>query len=305
MSFSNLTTNVWDRRTRKMLDDMIDAKLRRVWFENYESNKPLILKHGSYDQAPDLPKTEVIVVGAGWSLSKNIKQLAGEDVPVFACDKTAHMVCRYVKPYAVSAVNTEKTQIGEWLKKFNDEMAVHDYDPDDVTLFVPITINPEIFDVWRGNRVCFMNADNTVPELQVLAYKETGIPPSLRGSNVGMFSVINATTMGAKKIVLMGMTYCYKTMEEALKATRGEGFVAMKDITKSNPDDVLKMGFVYGTLEWVESKNEIVEYAYAMVEHVRILNCSHGGILYERGLIEPCDFGAWKTFLGDKCEMKK
>jgi len=300
MGLSNLTTRVWDEKTRKSLDDMIEAKLRRLWFENYEANKALIMKHGSYDNMPQI--SEAIVVGGGWSLKRNIHELKGVTTPVIACDKVAANVCKFVKPFAVCAVNTEMTKVGDWLTAFRLEMEAQGYSMDDVWFIVPTTVNPEVFDHWTGNKICFVNPSNVSEELVTLTYKETGIPPTIRGSNCGIFSIINAITLCADKIVLLGINYCYLTMDEAIEATRGESFVGLMDITRNNPFDVLGKGFVYATLEWIDMRAELVDIALNAIGHARIINCSEGGIVYEAGLIEPCDFRAWKTFVneGDK-----
>jgi hypothetical protein len=306
-------TQVYTEAAKQQMNDMIDSKIRRMWFENYEANKPIITIHGSLDKKVPVIKDAAIVVGAGWSLDRNIWKLKGlpepvvgmEDgcekvlsgIPIIACDKIAWKVAKYVKPYAVTALNTEKTKIKEWIRKFREVCDEQGYDMNDIWLITPVTINPEVFEEWRGDKIAFTNPENTCPELCSLVATEQEIPATWRGSNVGVFSLITAVMLGAKQVVMLGMNYCYQTKKEAEKASRGFGYVAMLDITQQNPFDDEGKGYVYTALEWVDMRTEMMNFAHDLIGEVKITNCSEGGILYDVGVVDACDFGAWKTFL--------
>ena len=294
-------TDVYDRKTREILNDMVDAKIKRLWFSNYEENKEIIRLHGGWEQIPI--QKSFIVVGAGWSLDKNLWKLKGVDVPVIACDKTAWKVAKFVKPFAVTALNTEKTKIKEWITKFKQVCTEQGHDMNDIWLIVPVTVNPELFEVWSGDKIAFVNPVNTCDEFACLVEKEMEIHATQRGTNVGMFSILMAFSLGAEQIVLLGINYCYLTKKEAETANRGFGYVAIKDINNDNSFDEDGKGYVYTTLEWIDMRTELINYAQDWLNETRIINCSEGGIIYEQGVIEPADFGAWKTFLkGDRIE---
>lgn len=305
-------TEVYDNKTKQLLNDMVDAKIRRMWFDNYEANKQMIALHGSLEKVPVIPDL-ALIVGAGWSVEANIWKLKGlpapvievEDgvekvvsgIPVIACDKIAWKVAKYVKPFAVTALNTERTRIKDWISKFRKVCEEQGYDLNDIWLVVPVTINPEVFEEWRGNKIAFTNPENTCPELCSLVGNEMTIPPTFRGSNVGIYSLITAVMLGAKQVVMLGMNYCYQTKKEAETASRGFGYVAMLDITQRNPFDEEKKGYVYTTLDWIDMRAELLNFAHDLLNEVKITNCSEGGIVYEVGVVDACDFGAWKTFL--------
>lgn len=295
---SQLNINVFDRKTRKLLDDMTDSRIRRLWFENYEANKEMVKKWGGVlDNCPKLD--EAIVVGAGWSLDKNIWKLKGVNVPVIVCDKSAWRVGKFVKPFAITALNTEKTEVSQWLDKFRQTAKEMCYDIDDIWLIAPVTVDPEVFTFWSG-KVAFTNPQNTCQELNTLVYQETGIVPTLRGSNVGLYSIITAVSLGVSKAVILGMPFCYQTREEARAAGRKFGFCYIQDINQKNPFDKEFGMYVFCTFEWLDMRSEAINFCMDVLADVRFINCSEGGILYEEGVIEPCDFGAWKTFLTEQ-----
>jgi hypothetical protein len=285
---SKLNKDVFDNKTIRMIDDVIDSKIKRLWFQNYEANKGLIKES---KKLTDIPLVDsAIVVGAGWSLSQNAAHLAETDIPVIVCDKAADFISQFVTPFAVAALNTEETEVGAWLLKFKNSMEKSGRSLDDVWFIVPVTVNPEVFKVWTGKKIAFVNADNTCPELVTLVQAETGIEPTLRGDNVGFFAVITAVTLGAKVISMIGMNYCYESKGEALEATNGYSYVMLRDVRDVE---------VYTTLDWLHLRAQFINFCMAMIEqaNVRFINCSEGGILYEVGVVRDGDFKSWLAMM--------
>jgi hypothetical protein len=281
-----MEVDVYDRRTRAQLNDGLDAKLRRMWFENYEKNLEDIKANGGIDGR--MPTTDqAIIVGAGWTLKKNVHLLGlVSDVPVITCDKAAAMVAKYVTPLAICALNTDKTDVGKWLKDFYESMERRNADPKDVWLVVPVTVNPEIFDHWKG-KIAFINPQNTCEELTTLVQAETGIPATMRGDNSGFFCVITALMLGANSVMMLGMNYSYPTEEEAKKASGGFAWVTIKDVREV---------YVYTTLEWLDVRTEFISFCMDTIDQVRYVNCSEGGIIYQTDVIEALEFKVWVNF---------
>jgi hypothetical protein len=281
-----MEVEVYDRRTRAQLNIGLDAKLRRMWFENYEKNLPDILATGTLSGR--VPTVEqAIVVGAGWSLKKNVHLLASvPEVPVITCDKAAATVAKYVTPLVICALNTDKTSVGAWLTAFYEAMERREADPKDVWLVVPVTVNPEIFEHWKG-KIAFTNPQNTCNELTALVEAETGIPPTARGDNVGYYGVITALMLGANTVLMLGMNYCYQTEAEAKKAN-DFAWVTIKDVR-----DV----YVYTTLDWIDARSEFVTFCEATLEDgIKYVNCSEGGLIYQTDVIDALDFKVWVNF---------
>lgn len=266
--------NPYSRKTRKELDDVVDMRVKRPWFDNYRANKPLIKKWGGITNVPLIEKA--IIVGAGWSLDWNIELLKGCQTPVIATDKSLKRVLRHVKPFAVCALNTGETEIADWL----------DIGETDMWLIAPVTAHPDTFKNWKG-RIAFNNPSNTCPELFQLVEKETGIQPSLRGCNVGYFALINAYTLNAKTVAMLGMNYCYPTEEQAMIATNGDHCVKMRDITGN---------YVYTVLDWLDARREMLDFCLDMADEMRVVNCSEAGIIYEQGVVEGMPFAMWRKF---------
>jgi hypothetical protein len=277
---------VYDRKTRATLNEAVDAKLRRTWFANYERNKKDIEASGGINGRMPSPLETVIVVGAGWTLKKNVHLLASvPDVPVITCDKAAPVVAKYVTPLAICALNTDKTDIKLWLKDFYEVMERRGADPSEVWLVVPVTVNPEVFEQWKG-KVAFVNPQNTCEELTMLVLAETGIPPTQRGDNVGFFGCITAVMLGAKKVIMLGMTYSYEKEDEA-RRVNSWAHVCINDIRDIE---------VYTVLGWLDVRTEFIDFCMDVIDDVRFINCSEGGILYQENLIDALDFKVWIRF---------
>jgi len=266
----------YSRRHRKELDDVIDIRLRSQWFENYEINKHLIKKWGDITHVPIIEKA--IIVGAGWSLDWNIHLLEGCKTPVISTDKSLKRVMKYVKPFAVCALNTGETDIAEWL----------DIGETDIWLIAPVTAHPDTFKNWKGP-MAFVNPQNTCPDLVSLVQAETGIIPTMRGCNAGYFSLITAFTLNAKMTAMLGMNYCYKTEKEALSATCDDHCVKMRDINGK---------FVFTALDWLDARREMLNFCLDIADEMRVVNCSEGGIIYEQGVIDAMTFDLWRQYDG-------
>ena len=278
--------DLYDRKTRASLNDGVDAKMRRAWFANYEKNKEDIKANGGIIGRMKVCLDEVIVVGAGWTLKSNVHLLASvPGVPVIVCDKAAATVAKYVTPYAICALNTDKTDIKGWIDDFYESMERRGADPSEVWLVVPVTVNPEVFERWKG-KVAFVNPQNTCDELHTLVFMETGIPATERGDNVGFFSVITAVMLGAKTVILLGMTYSYQTEKEA-KTVNSWAWVTIKDIRDM---------YVYTLLEWLDVRTEFVDFCMDALNDVRFINCSEGGILYQQDVIDALEMKVWVRF---------
>jgi hypothetical protein len=223
------------------------------------------------------------VVGAGFTLKKNVSMLTSvPDVPVITCDKSAPLVAKYVTPLAICALNTDKTDVKKWLDEFYEVMEKRDADPSDVWLVVPVTVNPEILERWKG-KIAFVNPQNTCEELSTLVLTETCIPATERGDNVGYFAVITAVMLGAKTVLMLGMTYSYEKEEEAVAANEWAQ-VRMKDVR-----DV----FVWTLLDWLDVRSDFVNFCMDFLGEVRFINASEGGILYQTNVIEALSMKVW------------
>lgn len=256
---------------------MVEIKLRKLWFDNYQANKKLIEEWGHITNVPTIERA--ITVGAGWSLRKNVDLLKGCGTPIIATDKAFPMVAPIERPYAVCALNTEKTPVSTWLN-------ATDIDCRDIWLIAPVTVHPDTFSGWRG-QIAFTNPQNTCPELYELVHKETGMPPTLRGGNVGFYALIVAYTLGSKHTAMLGMNYCYEHEHECMAVTRGNHCVKMMDITGN---------YVYTALDWLDARREILDFCFEVADDMVVVNCSEGGIIYEDGLVEGMPFQIWRRF---------
>jgi hypothetical protein len=246
--------------------------VRDKWFRNYEHNLGRIKEHGGYEKLPLI--SSAVVVGAGWSLDRNIELLKGISVPVIATDKSFKRVLEQVKPLAVCALNTENPRIEEWLDAPNEG----------IYLIAPVTADPRTFTKWKGP-IVFVNPSNTCEELTSLVQKETGIPPSYRGENVGIFALVSAVMMRAAHVALLGMNYCYRTEEEAWIATGGNHVVKIMSYTGE---------VVYTVFDWVESRRSFMEFCKSMAGFCTVVNCSEGGIIAEPGTVDTLKFVLWR-----------
>lgn len=274
MSNGHTRFNPYSRKLRKELDGLVDIRLRNQWFENYYANKPLIEKHGGLVNMPLLESA--IIVGAGWSLEKNIHLLKGCKVPVISTDKALKRVMEQAKPFAVCALNTGATEISQWL----------DVDSEGIWLVAPVTAHPDTFKTWKGP-IAFVNPQNTCQELYELVQRETGIIPTIRGCNSGYFSLITAYTLNAKTAVLLGMNYSYQTEGEALAATHNNHVIKMMDVTGN---------YTYTVLDWLDARREFMDFCFEWADEFRVVNCSEGGILYEANLVEHVPFALWREW---------
>jgi len=266
--------NPYSRRFRKELDDLVDIKIRRLWFDNYQANKKLIEEYGHITNVPVIERA--ITVGAGWSLRRNIDLLKGCGTPIITTDKAFPKVLPLEKPYAVCALNTEPTDVSKWLDVGADSR--------DIWLIAPVTAHPDTFKNWRGP-MAFTNPQNTCVELYELVQKEMGFPPTLRGGNVGFYAMILAYTLGSKQTAMLGMNYCYEHEHECMAVTRGNHCIKMVDVTGN---------YVYTAFDWVDSRRELLDFCFEVADDMRVVNCSEGGIIYENGLVEAMPFEMWR-----------
>ena len=264
--------NPFTERESAAQDERVLMAVRQKWFSNYEANRKKYLGFPGLDTLPLV--NSAIVVGAGPTLKRNIDQLEGVKAPVIVADKVFRAVSRYVKPTVVVVVNTENPHIGEWL------MA----DSTDVILVAPITADPRTFENWHGS-VVFVNPDNTCPELTNLVQTETGLIPTYRGENVGMFGLITAITMGAKHVALLGMNYAFEEEEDALEATRDTHVVKIRSYTGE---------WCYTVLDWIDSRRILIEFCESMAGQCTVVNCSEGGILAQPGILDTLKFAIWR-----------
>jgi len=256
-------------------DATISMAVYRQWFENYESNRPLILKSKGIDGLPIIETA--VAVGAGWSLSKNIGLLKDIQVPVITSDKCLKRVLEYTRPLVVCALNTARTDVETWL----------DIDSEGIYLVAPVTAHPRTFTNWKGP-IIFVNPQNTCEELVCLVQKETGLVPSFRGENVGMFTFLTAVSMGAKRVALLGMNYCFEAEEEALNVTRQQHAIKIMDYTGQ---------WVYTVFDWIDSRKSFLEFCdFAKSLGVTVVNCSEGGILWEQGVVDTLKFKLWRRY---------
>jgi hypothetical protein len=154
---------------------------------------------------------------------------------------------------------------------------------------VPVTIDPNIFSSWHG-KVAFVNPLNTCDELCQQVYKDTGIDATVRGDNVGYFSVITAVALNAQEVVMVGMPYSYDNEEAVMNLTGGDHVVKVRDVTKN---------YVYTTLDWLDARREFILFCRDIQAQFRITftNCSEGGVLYQPQVIRACKLGVWIAHL--------
>lgn len=272
-----------------MNDNIIDSKVKRLWFSNYDENKSRI----KYT-IEDVPLIErCVVVGAAWGVEKQLPLLQDCKVPIIACDKIAANVAEYVQPFAVVALNTEPTSVVQWLEDLQKVCQRRFVNINDIWLIVPVTVDPAAIAAWKGEKIAFINPLNTCAEFCQMVDAETNIAPTLRGDNSGYFGVITAYTLGAEEIVMLGMKYCYYDAEFVWAATNQFHCVSIRDIHDN---------IVYTTLDWIDARSEFVNFCDGILEQTtttRFLNASGGGILYEAGVILPTDLKSWLE--GLKC----
>jgi len=306
--------NPYDDRTREAIGKHVDARIQNKWFENYEKNLPYIKRWGGIvkDGKPVVPLSKrFVVVGAGWPLwdgayarsgklgtewttlrvQGNLHYLKDVECPIIVCDKISSQAAMYCKPFAVTALNTGETDVRDWLDKFEVTMN-EQWGPEaleEVWMIVPVTINPEALEGWRG-KIAFINPQNTCDELCLLVQEETGIEPTARGDNVGYFSIVTAISLGAMEIAVIGMPLAYPTEEAVMKVTHGKHCVTLYD-------EVLR-GYIYTTFDWLDSRRELIELIGDFRDRfkVKVVNCTGAGILYQANVIEPLPFSEWVKY---------
>ena len=263
-------------RESQQWDSTILQRVLREAFENYEQNRELILRNGGIDKLPLLETA--IVVGAGWSLAKNVEQLADTSAPIIVSDKVFKTVSCHKKPLMVCALNTTSTDVDKWLD-------VPDVMMKDVWLVAPVTAHPKTFANWKGKKA-FVNGEGLPEEFTTLVTKETGLPVSMRGENVGLFCLVTALSRGAKNVALLGMNYCFEREEDAWKSSGCSHSVKIMDYTGN---------IVYTLYDWLMSRKNIVELCES-VPTAKVINCSEGGIISSPGSLETLSFNIWRRY---------
>jgi len=82
------------------------------------------------------------------------------------------------------------------------------------------------------------------------------------------------------------MTYSYQTEKEAVTVNNWAQ-VRIKDIR-----DV----YVWTLLDWLDVRTEFVDFCMDVLNEVKFINCSEGGILYQQDVIDALDMKVWVRF---------
>lgn len=275
---SSANCNPYSNVFRARLNRITEMRVRDDWFKNYEGNRKLILERQASGECMDNVghRETVLTIGAGWSLGRNLHLIKDLDVPIISCDKALKRVLQHNTPFAVTALNTSETECRDWL----------DIGKTDMWLIAPVTAHPSTFEKWKG-QIAFTNPQNSCEELFALVEKETGIPPTHRGANVGYYSIINAVALRASEVVMIGMNYSYETEEQALNATNQDHVIKMKDVNHQ---------WTYTAFDWIDGRREFMEFCLSFLDMVKFTNCSEGGILYEDDIMQAMPFSMWREF---------
>lgn len=196
---------------REQRSDVVAELLKKEWEENYVQNKRWILardnalaraiEKGGRDKGP------AMVVGAGPSVNKNLKDLDHELYTIYAADKMCpRLVDMGIYPEVVCALNAAHTDVAKWLEPANKR---------GVKLIVPCGVNPEAHEAWEGE-VIFVNAV-TPTGLHERVQAECHYSPVVIGSNVGTMCYTMATHFGHNPIAYIGLDFSFLTRDEVMK----------------------------------------------------------------------------------------
>jgi hypothetical protein len=248
---------------------MVGKHLKQVWEENYIVNKrevrpeewltPQYAKPGDFRPC--------LCVGAGPSLGKTLDKIDPKLYDVVACDKISGILVDVgVMPKYIVALNAAKTNVREWLEKANRE---------DVTLVMPIGVNPITYETWRGKRL-FINAVTTT-RLHERVATETDVVPLTIGSNAGTFAYVLACMTMHNPIGYIGMDFSFLSRRDVLEKQdpRHYNLLEMSDVNGDTR---------YLNLGWFDMAEAFQEMCmmHSQWFGIETFNCTEGGINYSQ-----------------------
>lgn len=267
---------------RQQRREAVLERLRQVWEDNYTIAKPTLLKVPPFAPLMSAAKDQrrpAVAVGAGPSLVQNVDDLNPELYDIVACDKVVPFLLEHgKKPKFVVALNSEPTNVKEWLRPILK-------DPE-VTLIVPCVVWPETW-IDADCNIIFLN-NELGTGLHSRIFAETGHPPIAIGSNAGTFAYLSACYTAHNPVAYIGMNFSFWTKEEIL--------------VHQSPDDYNLIEFYrdgrhnWLTVGWLDMAEAFQEDARAMAQWfgIRTFNATEGGINYSKFVTETTlkDFNA-------------
>jgi len=285
---------------REERSEAVAQQLAAVWERNYLANKRWVVMAEDIDVLEKRTKEGKpkagLVVGAGPSLKKNLKDIDPSLYRIICCEKiSSKLVDMGIIPEFVVALNAEPTDVRKWLEAVSRP---------GVTLIVPCGVDPEAIKGWKGH-IQWVNAITPTGLHERVAHETHGaLQPMAIGSNAGTFGyVVAAEGFRLDPVAYIGLDFSFLTREEVTKRfivgyydnlkvdqARLKELGIEPPVTKEGPlyskeYNVLEMGDINGETRWLDLG--WFDMAQAFQERVRrmqdwydtrTVNCTEGGI---------------------------
>jgi hypothetical protein len=180
--------------------------LQHQWEQNYLANRKEIQKQES--MRPVFMRSTgnpALVVGAGPSLGRNIRDIDPNLYTIIAVDKVVPKLVEWeIYPDYIVALNSVPTDVEKWIAPANGESC----------LVMPCVIEPEAYAHWDGPTL-FINSEVST-KIHYRVEAECGYPPLVIGSNAGTFAYFMAMYLGHNPIAYCGMDFSFLTRKEVM-----------------------------------------------------------------------------------------
>ena len=254
--------------------------LRPLWEENAEENFLKVQK--TIMELPKFGRNKAgVVIGAGYGVEELVEELSVLiDPKLCLCSFPPCTICtdkslplfvkNDIRPDFVVALNTEATDAVKpevWFKDVGKN----------TSLILPITAHRSHVRLWEqndGGDIYWMVPENIDSDLAMKYADRLNVPLINRGSNSGEFAYNMAAFMACNPIVLIGMTYAFRSLFDVLKGQSSQNFEYHHFFVEGKN--------CYTTLPFMEQRTSFLETARVLSEAgIRTFNCSSGGILYD------------------------
>lgn len=188
-----------------------------MWFQNIRYNflTHVLGKPRSLDLRKDYAVGDApcICVGGGPSITdEQLEELANFKGKVFCCNKTYPRLVKYRNPDFVTIIHGTP----EIVQAFSEEATQLAMRESQTVFIVATCVDKGVGDILAANvppeRLVWFNAsipDMFMENIDMMMTLFTDLPNIDTGGNVGVFSLIMATELGAKEVAILGMEHCF------------------------------------------------------------------------------------------------
>ena len=245
----NFYQGVKDTINQRIIDKNTVFLFAGKWQENIIKNIPYVLEsHSIKDFFGTFTNKPAVIVAAGPSLSKNIKQLQGlkEHAVIIAVGTALRPLLRNgIKPDFIISIDGGLPNY----KHFEG------LDYSDIPLVYEPILYPDILKEHKGEKILFLSDDYYISKLLNKYGIRTGILKM--GSSVANVAFDFAVKLGADPVIFIGQDLAYTddkthaggTVYENDRAGKDKNYLLVEDI---HGDKVYTSKVLYGFLKWFE-----------------------------------------------------